>query len=266
MGQAKKAIANLRRQWLLGNVSRWWPIMRRESLVSMAAEMQQAALYDAARPLEGSLGIARDVKSMVIELRELRKRYPTLTLGAPESMLLKSEDDQAPCVGAKPHNVERPGMSNSLSNLFDPMETSAEIEQPTSVRELTKLASSYLLISSQIEKLQAELKDLRDRQQYAENQLLDKLQGEIKSFRMETGHLITACTKQRFQLPPKGLPEERLGALRWLKRIGAKDMIAEDINPQTMQKFLRERIEQGKAVTPLIKTFEQRYLSVRKDS
>lgn len=156
-------------------------------------------------------------------------------------------------------------MTQSVSQLFDPIDTQPVVEPP-SAKELGRLAAQYLLLEKEHEVASGALKDVTQRKDQAEMQLLDALaQSGMKSFKLETGHLLSSCSKFRYSLPPKSMVEDREKAMRWLKRVGAKDLIAEDLNPQTMSKFLRERNEQGKEISPLIKAYEQRYLSVRKE-
>ncbi len=156
-------------------------------------------------------------------------------------------------------------MSTPVSQLFDPIETQPVVEPPSS-KDLSRLASQYLLLETEAERVGQQLADIKKRKDHAENNLLDAIEASgMKSFKLDTGHLITSCVKFRFSLPAKSMAEERERCMKWLKRVGAKDLMAEDINVQSMSRFLRERMEQGKEVIPEFKRFEQRYLSVRKE-
>lgn len=174
----------------------------------------------------------------------------------------------------------------SIDSLFGaPVQngTAPEVQE----KDLKKLATAYLALDAALADLDLRAKEARKKAERAELQLLDAMQAAgMKSFRLEsTGQLLTSTIKHRFALPPKSAAEDREAALRWLKRVGAKHLIAEDINPQTVTAFLRERLEAGKPTSPvkivtdvdpttgaekhesvaLIRSTEFRYLSVRKE-
>lgn len=154
-------------------------------------------------------------------------------------------------------------------------------------KDLAKLATKYLAADALLADLEDRAKQARKEAERAELQLLDAMQAAgMKSFRLaSTGQLLTASVKHRFQLPPKSNPEDRNECLKWLRRVGARDMVQEDVHPSTLTAFLRERLEKGKPCSPikvvntvnpitgaeenetvkLIKDTEFRYLSVRKE-
>jgi hypothetical protein len=63
-------------------------------------------------------------------------------------------------------------------------------------------------------------------------------------------------------LPLKSDPENRALAIKWLSRVGAGELIERSIHYQSLNGFLRERLEAGRPVNPLISDVTLRYLSV----
>lgn len=173
----------------------------------------------------------------------------------------------------------------SIDELFGtPVETPNMPE--IAEKDLAKLATKYLAADALLADLEDRAKQARKEAERAELQLLDAMQAAgMKSFRLATtGQLLTSSVKHRFALPPKSNAEDRTACLRWLSRVGGKDLVQEDIHPSTLTAFLRERLEKGKPCSPvkivntvnpvtgqeehetvtLIKDTPFRYLSVRK--
>ena len=110
------------------------------------------------------------------------------------------------------------------------------------------------------------LAELTGRMNQAEMALRTAMEAaKLKSFKLDGGPNLTLASKWVYALPPKDEPERRAEALAWLRRVGARNLIEPNIHPQTMTAFLRERREDGKAISPLLRETELRYLSVRKD-
>lgn len=154
--------------------------------------------------------------------------------------------------------------TQTLEQLFGPRGDGDNAPPPS--ESLTVLAAQYLLLDSQVEEAQKQVADMKSNRDQAEIALINAMeQQKLKSFRLESnGALITSVLKSQFALPLKSQPEQRAQALKWLKRVGAGDLIELGIHPSTLTAFLRERAEENKPISELIKITPLRSLSVRR--
>jgi len=127
------------------------------------------------------------------------------------------------------------------------------------------MAERCLRLREKAEAARQAAKAASDQADAADLDLLTAMdQAKMKTISLQTGEQFTATTRHVFSLPPKDEPERRAEALTWLRRVGAKELVEENIHPNTLLKFLRERLEAGKSINPLIKDVELKCLRVTK--
>ena len=153
-------------------------------------------------------------------------------------------------------------MSKVIDDLFGNKITEDNpAEAPGGIAELARVYLRYRAVD---EDIAARLKAAIALTDAAKSALMVAMeQAHLPTVRLKTGEQLIIGVKHVFALPPKSDPENRLKALAWLRRVGAKDLVEEAINPQTLTKFLRERVDGGKEVNSLIKDTPLSTLSVR---
>jgi hypothetical protein len=129
---------------------------------------------------------------------------------------------------------------------------------------LVSLARKVIAMRERQEAARAELGEAIRVLENMEIAMLEEMDRQsIKSLRVKSGQLLTSVVKNKYSLPPKHTPEERKKALKWLSRVGGKDLIEADIHWQRLNSFLKERKENNKDISPLIQVFEQKSLSIK---
>lgn len=130
-------------------------------------------------------------------------------------------------------------------------------------RRIAILADTYLQARMRCARLREELDNAEAQRDALQWDLMVSLDAaQLKSARTEAG-LFTIAERHLFSLPTKKRPDARRQALRWLSRVGAKELIDTTIHWQTLNSFLRERLEKALPVHPLIRATTERYLQVR---
>lgn len=141
----------------------------------------------------------------------------------------------------------------------------AEASGTESTRDLNGLLSKYKSIREATEIAKREFDDLSKSLEQLEGLLLTKMDElGYKSVRDSDGVLFSSCTKHAYSLPPKSNAQGRAEAIAWLRSVGAGDFIEEQIHYQTLNSFIKGRVENDDPVSELISDYPKRYLSVRK--
>ena len=148
-------------------------------------------------------------------------------------------------------------MTKPLATLYEP------VASPNGDVRLAALAHGYLQSRMRCDRLREELghaEGIRDGIMLELIQMLDAC--GLKSVRTDDG-LFTIASKAYYSLPSKAEPDARRQALRWLARVGGKELIEASIHHSTLNAFLRERGENDMPVSPLLREVTERYLQVR---
>ena len=149
----------------------------------------------------------------------------------------------------------------SVESLFGP---TAEAEASNG-SPLADLAKRLLILRGKADAAKMLYDDAKEQAEQTEaNLLLAMEQAKLKSVKLESGELLTACVKSQFSMPNKDKPEDRHAVIVWLNRIGMGNLAEESVHAATLTKICRERQADGKEINPLVKEFQQQYLSVRK--
>ena len=127
---------------------------------------------------------------------------------------------------------------------------------------LSEVCETYLALCDKFDAAKKKSDEAKAEMEAAEEAILAQLnQHGTKSISTTSGYRFTCVEKPYYSLPAKAQIEDREKAVLWLKRCGAKELFEETINTQTMTSFLRERVEEGKNIIPLIGRFVKTTLS-----
>lgn len=153
------------------------------------------------------------------------------------------------------------------------MAATAEVDQDNpfadpppaaTIYSLSEMCKKLMALRKVIDKRKAELSNLDEEAEQIESAIIAQMQAaQLSTLRLSKLGAFTVSVQKWFRLPNLTDPENRRAALRWLKLIGAKELVREDINPQTLSGLMRDREKDKKPINPLIQCSEKRYLSVR---
>lgn len=130
---------------------------------------------------------------------------------------------------------------------------------------LRVLAEAYIDAKAQADATKRQYDAARAEQERLAECILQSLDAaQLRAVRLDSGELLTVAERTFFRLPPLIEVAKRFAVFKWLRRVGATELIRNEIPHQTLSAFCRERIESGKAINNLIGQTTERYLSVRK--
>lgn len=134
------------------------------------------------------------------------------------------------------------------------------------VADLTEACAKLTELRKRIDARKKALKDLEEDADSIERMIIQQMQSnKLKSLNLGKQLGVFSVAEQKwFRLPNLSDPAKRADAIRWLKRIGAGEMIRPEINAQSLSALMRERLEAKQSVSPLIEVSNKQYLSVRK--
>lgn len=161
--------------------------------------------------------------------------------------------------------MSRKSDATVLKELFEDIQPTESQEDVRAKGELATLAAQYALLDRQVADIEPKMKELKERRDAAENLLLKAMQeNHVKSLKLRDGSTVIDTVRSVFTLPPKTEPERREEAIRWLRRVGAKDIIEESLHHSSLNAFMRERMEQEKELRPdLLKRTDLHHISRR---